>query len=152
MSSKMDLLTDLPPWLATTAYLSHLPCLQEEGAQVEGSRGLHGSPQCPSYPWRWTTGLDCKEEGGPTTLPASFSPAPQSSSDVHSVITSLSGLVLWKPSQWILLVSTKVEVVLNLTVSLLTQYLWRNTQSVCWSLCSLCFIKYAHCLMFILYR
>ena len=30
------------------------PCLQEEGAWVEGSRGLHRSPQGPSTPWWWT--------------------------------------------------------------------------------------------------
>ena len=54
------------------------PCLQEEEERVEGSRQLHGSPRYPSSPWRWTTGVDHKEEEDPTTFLASFSLAPQS--------------------------------------------------------------------------
>ena len=67
-------------------FLCHPPRLQEEGAWVEGSRGLCGSPQCPSSPWWWPTDVDHIEEEDPATLPASFSLAPQSCNWLRKVL------------------------------------------------------------------
>ena len=79
-------------------YLCHPPCLQEEGVWVEGSRGLCGSPQCPSSPWWWPTDMDHIEQKAPATLPASFSPAPQSCNWLHtSVVTTDFGLTVDSP-------------------------------------------------------
>ena len=52
--------------------LCHPPRLQEEGARVEGPRGLCGCPQCFSSPW-WRSLAWSRGSGGSAESPAPFS-------------------------------------------------------------------------------
>ena len=102
----------LTVWLLDTPlqrYLCHPPYLQEEGARVEGSRGLHGSPRCPSSPWWLPTSVDHREEEDPATLPASFSLAPQSCNWLHKVLLLPTFGWLWLAPLSLCCISTRVS-------------------------------------------
>ena len=54
----MEEFSQFVSWVLCLQYLCNPPSLPEEEAWVEGSRGLCGSPQCPSSPWWWPTSAD----------------------------------------------------------------------------------------------
>ena len=56
------MLHTIHPLDLTLAGLGCPPHPQGEGARVEGSRGLCGSPRCPSSPWWWPTNVDHMEQ------------------------------------------------------------------------------------------
>ena len=89
VSSKQKILTCLPLGHSATMVLCHTPCLQEEGARVEGSRGLRRSPRCSSSPWWWSTGVDRTKQDDPTTLPDSFSQHHRAATVAKKILTAV---------------------------------------------------------------